>query len=472
MILLLFISFPLLHASELNELQIFNKCYSQLTLHPLKLKHPLVKLLKEKKINASQACINLIEQVNFDKNGIVFPKNQESLNILWTMQKLHDSWFPSYNFNQNTQDHPNTDLYDSNEMGYHFTWNLFDNNSKIDSVIRNKFSFKALRQSKKPHLYLVDREITGIRHQRLNNPNRKWKYGADGQDGGLYLGPVKFWEPELVQFGTLVGLKKITNGNNRIERWISKNRIVPYYTHKTQGGGVIGTTSYLLLNSGHNDKKTNGGTVLHRRWSTAVFKDLLCRNAPLITEKDAKKFVQPNSKISFRRDYKCQMCHVSLDPMAATIRNFEVFNSGDFDSNFTTRNLFIHSTTNKTYKNLPDNDPTFYKTKPIGRVYFRDLDNKLIDVKTTSVADIGLTLSKVKDFYLCQTQRYLNYFIGSKLAIEKIDYARSENNTALENYLRKQAGELQKHGSVKKLIKSLIESKWYRSNTSEVLSAK
>ena len=161
------------------------------------------------------------------------------------------------------------------------------------------------------------------------------------------------------------------------------------------------------------------------------------------------------------------MCHVSLDPMAATIRNFEIFNSGDFDSNFTTRNLFVHSTNNKIYKELPDFDPKFFETRPEGRVYFRDLRKRLIDSQTNSISDIGNTLSEVQDFYLCQTQRYLNYFLGKNLSIEEIDYKQPKKNTRLQNFLQTLAAELRDHGKIQQTIKRLIESPWY----SEVQSA-
>lgn len=447
--------------SKMSEIQVLNRCYSLIMDQPLDSNHHLAKMVLKDNLTGPKACSKLIEQVSFNKEGLLNNVNEEKLLVLRKFQKLHNSWFPRFNFNQNTQDHPNTDLYDSNEMGYHFTWSTFRNGENIKRALNRNTSFYGLRTSEKPHRYLIDRDISGYRHKRENNSNRNWKYGADGSDGGLYLGPVVFWKPQLVQFGDLVGLKEFKNGKNKINRWMSKKVTTSYFVNKSFGGGAIGTVPYLLLNSGHNDATSDGGKILNRRWSTSVFKDLLCRNLPLQNEAEGRKAVRKNSSIKFRRDYKCQMCHITMDNMAAALRNIEVFNSGDFDEQFSTRNIYHHKAVIGKLNGLPDRNPSFYKSVPEGRVIFRDIYDRTINKPVGSISAIGKVLSESDDFYYCTASKYLSFLTGLSFDIEKIDYKNKKNNDDLENYLIKISEKFKLHKDVKKLFGEIFESKYY-----------
>jgi len=403
-------------------------------------------------------CFSLIDSVSINNEGQFQPKSKEALTLVRTMQRLHDSWFPRFNFNISTQDYPNTDIYDANEMGYHFTWSLFKD-EPIRNVITKKRSFRGQRQASKEHRYFIDRNIKGFRHLRVNDSHNRWKVGgAYEEDDDEYQGPVTFWEPELVQFGNLFGLKKYMNSPNHIKRWLGGDTLKEYDIHEPKGGGVMGTVPYLLLNAGHSGKKMDGGFLLHRRWSTAVLNDLMCRTLPLLTKNDAKKFVKKNSQISFRKKAVCMSCHATIDPMAAVLRNMEAFNSGNPGINYTIRNIYLHKTDSFHKGELPDSDQSFFRTKPRGSFLYKALSGQISHEKISSLNDLGRLIANTDDFYICAASRYLDFFTGKKIAIEQIDWSQ---NTSEVSLLKKLGQKLMKSQSLKVLIKEIISLPLY-----------
>lgn len=448
-------------ATALNEQQIFNRCYSQLTNKTLPLNHSLLKQIRNSKIKAHEACSSLLDSVKLDAKGMITKATSENLGIFKTLQALHSSWFDRYELNENTQDHPNSDIYDTNEMGYHFGWTLFKDGEHLKNTLERKFSFYGKRKSTEPAIYLLDKDIEGYRKPRATNEYHKWEYGADGSEGGPYLGTIVFWKPKLVEVGQLIGIQPFNNGANKIVKWFPGEKNIPIFVNRPLGGGILGTIPYIILNSGHLNMKSNGGDRLNRKFTTSIFKDLLCRNTPLLKKEDVLSHVDPKSKHQFRKKYECQLCHVTIDSMASAIRNVEVYNSGDVTLNYTIKNVFTHTPSIKPIKNFPDDNPDYYKSPPQGRVTFRDLYNNFIDVPVTSLQEIGEALSKTEDFHLCTASRYLSYFSGQQIDIEAINYRDKKENHPLENLTISLANSLKKHGSLKKLIKEILKSPFY-----------
>lgn len=448
-------------AAEIKqEVRLLNKCYSQLVNKRISPDHELVQKVILKEISGSQACTHLVSMIKFDEEGKISPKNEESLEILRTFQKLHDTWFSRFNFNISTSDFSNTDFYDANEMGYHFTWVLFSG-EELKSVLTKKRSFKGVRESEKEHRFFIDRRIKGHRHQRKNHPMHKWKIGgSEDADSDEFLGPISFWDPELTEFGRLVGLRSYTRTKNKIKRWLGGNKLQEFDTQSPKGGGIIGTVPYLLLNTEHIDQRNDGGNRLHRRWATAVTSDLLCRNFPILNQKEASSYIRKKSKIGFRKKSDCMNCHSTIDSMAAVIRNMENYNSGNVDIHYTIRNVYMHKVNRVHQGPLPDSMGNFFQTRPEGRFIHKDIYGKRINRKVSSLDELGRALASTKDFYYCFSKRYFEFFTGINIDIEAVDWKKSSDPTI--KFLASLSENLRKNQSVEKLLSAIFESSFYK----------
>lgn len=445
----------------LVEKKIFYRCYSQILKKRPSIEHPLLKKIEKQKVDGSEACSELVSSVSIDKRtGLFIPKNSEAQEIAQNFQKIHNSWFPLYDLNVGTQDHPNTDLYDTSEMGYHFTWVLFNETEKLSHVLTKKRSFKSIRSSEKPHLFFIDKDIGGRRLKRKGLEKHQWKIGGskDENDPG-YQGPVHFWNPELVNFGDLIGLTPYQKSKNIMNVWFSEKEKDQLDIHRPLGGGIIGTIPYLLLNAGQNNLVSDGGLVLHRRWSTSVMKDLLCRNIPTLDEDYVLQSIRKKSKHIFRQKKDCMTCHLTIDQMAAVIRNIENYNSGDVDTHYTIRNIYPHQFRMAHHGNLPDSMKNFYKTKPEGRFIHQSLDGKIINTPVKNIEELGRMLASNSDFYKCITKRYFEYFTGISLNLEVENWKKP---TAVGRFVNEQARVLAKNQNIKEVLSNIFSSQYFR----------
>ncbi|MCO4794916.1 MAG: hypothetical protein KC493_14445 [Bacteriovoracaceae bacterium] len=458
-ILLILIPFSAL--AEINvELQILNRCYSQLVHKRISSNHELVLKVKKGKLNGSEACTKFLESIKLNDHGLLSPKSEETIQVLRTFQRLHDSWFPRFNFNVNTQDYPNTDLYDANEMGYHFTWVLFKD-ELLKNVLTKKRSFRGVREASKEHRYFIDRTIKGDRQKRKKHIVNKWKIGGEeDKESDEFQGPISFWEPELVEFGTLIGLKPYSSSKNRIKKWLGKDQQRQFDTHAPKGGGIIGSVPYLLLNAGQNEERMDGGNKLHRRWATSISSDLLCRTLPILKKEEVKSFVRRNSKIGFRKKSDCMNCHSTIDTMAAVLRNMENYNSGNVDVHYTVRNIYMNESVRVHKGELPDSSKLFYQTKPEGKFIHKDLFGQKIDKKIQSLQELGKELSKTPDFYFCVAKRYLHFFTGVNINLESVSWNKPKSEEA--KFLKLLATKLMKNQEMDELINSIYHSKIFR----------
>lgn len=88
-------------------------------------------------------------------------------------------------------------------------------------------------------------------------------------------------------------------------------------------GGILGASSYLLLNVNETlEFGANGGRKMPRKWSKAILHDFLCRQLPAIRVEDAIPCVVADSSVCFRRQAKCTQCHATIDRLASTLRGF------------------------------------------------------------------------------------------------------------------------------------------------------
>jgi hypothetical protein len=170
-----------------------------------------------------------------------------------------------------------------------------------------------------------------------------------------------------------------------------------------------------------------------RNWSKWIFKDILCRDLPVLdADLDTKKYtvcadpkkcgIQPtaakkNNVLSFRQNQSCVQCHATMDQLIGVARNLRSFNGGKCaygpDVHMATSNWLPVAPTkplNKEWDYVASND--YRQEQPNGRLVFRDIYGNLVDQEIKTFGDIGAAFAKRDDMYICAAKRYYQYFTG------------------------------------------------------------
>ncbi|WP_127716039.1 hypothetical protein [Halobacteriovorax sp. HLS] len=434
------------------------KCHSQFLNKRVDLNDPILIDLNSGKTDAKKACLQIISHAKFSKSGQLENLDSKSFTVLNTFQNLHSSWFKLYNFNSDTQDHSNTNVFDSNQAAYHFTLSLFGQSYPLNNIFLSSKTLKAKRVGNDENIFQNDRDISAIRSHLDGMHKRKWSVGGV-QDNPTDFGETYLWKPELIEFGQLYAITELDSSTQYFTRLKESKRIEGINLKKSRFPGAFGSISYLMLNAGHNNRTTDGAEKLHRRWAQNLFSDFLCRDLPLIKTEDAT--YSKNSKISFRKKSSCMHCHLSIDPLASTIRNLEIFNAGEvFTGSFTFRAIQEHPAIHDFSDNLDKRDKYFFQRPPTGKLIFRDIYGKLISKKLSSPAQIGKELAKLDDPYICTASRYFEFLTGEKNLITENSFS-IENLTQKKEFILELAKELKESGDLSKVIGELISSKFY-----------
>ncbi|WP_374032361.1 hypothetical protein [Bdellovibrio bacteriovorus] len=248
---------------------------------------------------------------------------------------------------------------------------------------------------------------------------------------------------------------------------------------QTQGGGVLGTPIYLMLNYGHGrGLEANGTTKVPRRWSQTNMESFLCAELPALRENDIRQYVVGNSSAPFRNSSSCVMCHATLDPMAYTARNVVVGNSdyaalsaGARTHSKTALHLATYRAEFSSVAGWPSEPvANFHRQTPTGRLFFRSMTGALIDRPVTGIAQLGAAMAETKDYYYCAAKRYFEYFTGITVALyDRSNPANEELNKKLSTeayedrkFVEALGEELQRNQSVRHMVKQIMSSKYYR----------
>lgn len=437
--------------SDSSDVFRFNRCYAQFTRHKVSSKNELLRQVKNSRVSGSEACLQLLSEAGLADSGKLKTQTDESISILRTFQSFHRSWFRAYNLNVLTPDYAVTDFFDSNEMGYHVTLSLFSDDYKFSNIVTSKVSYKGVRKADATPTHIFDDQL-GIPTLR----KRTWMRGDNMP-----------WDPKLVSFGTLIGIEKITDGANILKVRLGEDyNIKPdseegikiqVDANKTLGAGVLGSIPYLLLNSGQYRDHMDGGLKIHRRWSQSVLNDLLCREMPVLKQKDVENLIDPKSNIAFRRSTQCMQCHATMDEMAGVIRNVQLFDTSHILTKNIVRGVFVHRTREKS---------TNYHSQPTkGSIYFRNYEDRVVKQNFESLEDFGNWLASTDDLYLCTAKKYFTFLTG--LNVDIIAAGNSENSPDLQannerrSFVLEQALDFKKHQSLKKLVSKIIDSPYY-----------
>lgn len=442
--ILLAISFiPFLSlAKELSNVEIYYKCYGQLTSDVPDDNDIILKAIINEKINGSEGCLQLLDMADLNESGDIYDykKNTVGLKILKTINLFHNTWFASFLFDM-ANDFPMTyDLIEPEAAALHVTKNFLSKNIKYEEIVLGNDVLQGHRIGDKPKYYV------GGGKERLEIDYNNF--------GGL-----------LIDRGQLIGVKKAQKNRavfNKFEDHLfyPKRHEKKYDIHYSPGGGLLGENSYILLNSGRTLGVTmDGGNVMPRKYTQQLVKDLLCRNLPVLDNDDVKKYVVKDSNISFAKKESCMTCHVTLDYTAALLRNTQMITYDSGGKSFAS--MYFNEVDPKISFDQVTHfkDLNYYKSKPHGRFVFKSLNGKLLDTEITSFDELGRAITGVDEFYSCALVRYINFFTGKSITIEdlylrKSDILKGEHFEILEKF--------KKEKSLRGLVRNILNSNIYK----------
>ena len=96
-------------------------------------------------------------------------------------------------------------------------------------------------------------------------------------------------------------------------------------------------------------------------------------------------------------------------------------------------------------------DQTDMKQNPVGRAFFRNYKNELVDVKLDSLRGLGEWIAQQDDSYICSAKRYISFLTGMD----------TNSDEALNKFGVSEGLKLRKHQSLARLIENVVASPYY-----------
>lgn len=445
------------------ELKRYSRCYAHFTRSSISLNDSRVTLIKNKKLSGVQACMDLLEKARLNSSGLIKKdidgnNDLEGMQIISTFQKFHMSWFTNHDWAEfsslNSFFRGTYDLFYSGEPALLVTNSLFNKNVPYSTIVTSENAFEAIR---------------------LNPSSNVFSQSPHAIYG--YTGPAKEllgWQPsERIEVGNMIGIKSMSADEIPYVFDIKQSNV----EYKLpSGGGVLGSNSYFMLNQGHNHKiVTNGGVATYRRWSKFVYKDVLCRDIPVIRSSDVAFLKQkmPASELSFRNGNSCLQCHFSIDGLAGAVRNRSVLKTGldkTIDGKIYANTILSYSHTItepfETILEKNDDDPLFYKRPATANLVFRTFDGAFINKQLTGTEEVGQAIGELDDLYVCAASRYFKFLTGVNVEISDYNDPMIPNSDSVDeiqyrNLVIRLGKNLKKHQSLNKLIEEIIASPVY-----------
>jgi hypothetical protein len=437
------------HAGVLSPFALYNRCYSQLTQLRAPQDDARANAVKAGTKDPIVACLEVLDSARLSLNSntqIGNTGDAQAKAVLRTLHNVHAGWFSERDFpfiDADDRLHGNMDLYDGSSPALYYTKALFDSTTRFDSIVLSSANLRAVRTDSDP-----------TNGARTNKTKAEYIFSSATPFAprGELLG-VTATGPQTLSYSYTQNGSTVSGSLN---------------LGGTIGGGILGTPSYLLLNIGPF-RNANGTNSMPRKWARGVFNDLLCRELPVVRTRDASLYVSTSSTVEFRQVAACVRCHVSMDRMSANARNFRYQNLG----NDTVRGGNFASwepVTVSAETEWPTTaDSNYFKRPPNGNLYFRNYMGNLVDLTTSSVADLGTKLAAQDDLYICAAKRYYEYFTGIKVNTGDVfdpddPTFLSEGDKAHRDSVVKLGQALRSHQSARRLIEEILKKPEYRSS--------
>lgn len=387
--------------------------------------------------------------------------------ILKTFNDFHRTWMSAQEKFELQDDciSETHDILDSGAHALYTTQSLFSNKS-YKNVLTSTEPLKAIRYSPRA------RSNRSVSNGRIKT-NFKWGHPLNSEGKPDYTNGTlqDYWTPpELVELGLLVGITLKDESIMPKEYLRQASDINLFRTD----AGAINTPSYMILNNGIGRSPANGGILIQRRWSKAVFNDYLCRDLPVIRTADAVKYLDNEDKslMPFRKGLSCMKCHASMDQAAKAARNTQVMRSYNRSCEDNANSLIVYRHPVSLEQHINDfegwvdqDEKDYFRRPNYGKFYFRTHDGKLINQSFEGFEGLAQAITETDDYYICAAKRYLNFFTG-------VDVPMFDAGDISAPYLNKKEKEYQKfvielgkelkeHQDLKQTIKRIISSKSY-----------
>ncbi|MFN7685223.1 MAG: hypothetical protein ACK5QT_07415, partial [Oligoflexia bacterium] len=408
-------SAPVALAAELSPEALVHRCTLQLSSTRARIDAETKSRLASGELTYLQLCMELLDLARFEAGTTVLSAQQQSnplsLRVLDTLNRFHNSFF-SRNDGLAVDDFAQaTHELQSFEFGHYFTWSLFSQNVPVEAILTHPVLLEPARAGQASHF---------LTHPTLSSV----PLAGNGFLTSLPPNPpsiqaqLSTWTPALMPVGRFIGVQPaapkvipglVFNTNP------APPDVLNYNINTHLGVGLLGDPTYQLLNTGAAfGVVPDGGLKNYRRFSETVFKEFLCRDLPVIRPSDVPPAtIDPASPISFNRLRSCQQCHQSMEPMAATVRNFVAARSARVTP---TPNLFvtIHGLDRR---RDGTSSSSFAYQEPNGSLVFRDLEGQLIQQPVQGVTGLAEALVARPDFYACVASRYYQFLTGTQVQL-------------------------------------------------------
>ena len=308
-------------SAPLSNIKVFKRCYSDLTAQSVLVSPSLQGVLQNQE-DAVNACIAILDKCLLTQgaNSVLANQNDpECRALLKNMHDVHLSWLgertlPFIDVNQTY--FINREIYSPSSPAAYWTKSLLDPNYNISNVLTSDTHILETRTMQNPNTTLF---IEGIRNQIVYNET------LEIADRGELLG-FRFAPNSM---GTIDGTK-IPDAPAFVKQQARVNDAVPFYRHF--GGGMLGQMVYLIqtVRADFKSYQSDGGVKIPRKWAQSLFRDVLCRELPMVRPEDAAAFVAPNSDIPFRKQLGCTTCHATMDQATGVLKNITYRLVGQF----------------------------------------------------------------------------------------------------------------------------------------------
>lgn len=495
----IFFNLTILKAKEISAIDFYRRCTIHLTGQPISITSDEYKKIKSGNLDPLQACYQLLNQASLGADGLLQKDTKVGRQILKTFLNFHRTWFSSNTLEQ-IQDYNEeiargtVDAYDPNEPALALTYSLVDFKRKFSDVLTDDHGLLAIREE--------DEKVKNLLKYKVKSPSRRFYGNGIADDAKTsfrnkdseWINNANLRKPEslvvmpFIQVGDLVGIRhneQAFNVPNVDLQPLGRSRPghlevdlkYSFNFYQTQGGGVLGSPVFILMNFGHPlGLKANGSTKLPRRWIRNAMESFLCVNFPVLREKDIKTFYKQTSTAPFRTGNSCLQCHATLDQAATTARNVTLGATDyfAFDEGFFNKYPLIVTSYNSTQDPISEwsSEPVknFHLQKPTGKLYFRTFSGELIEQPVQNISDLGKSITEIDDFYTCAAKRYFEYFTGINVPLyDRTDPVNAGLNKSLKSedisyrlFIEKLGGELKNTQSLSQLIKSILNSDYYK----------
>lgn len=418
-----------LYAQPLSEVALFRRCYGHLTGTYARSQNPDLIKVKQGEETALQACSRLIDNALLTTAEQVNPSDEFAVRMLNTFHKLHASWFRGKTLNSRL-----APFADETSVALYFTRALIKAQVPLEDAFTSTTDWQPRRE--------------------IQNPTTSLGFTL----AALPLSP----EASLADTGDLLGF--VAFGSTP---WVftAQDATQTTFLPRTHaGGGFLGSSLYHQMQH-EGSRDWDGAVMMPRQFGKSFFKDVLCRELPVVRKADGLSFIDSTADAPFRHAGDCVRCHVSMDRLSGLLRNHQTTPLSQ-DPKFHYPDPYPITAPSNQYLWPVEADGSYKNRPPEGTLYYRGYDGSLVDVQVDSFAQLGQVLANQEEPYLCFAKRYYHYLTGISVDLGDLEDPSHGGLAPIEISHRNQVIalglELKNHQNPATLIKEMMALPAYR----------